>query len=154
MKFVIKSVLVLLLIFTAGGCGRQVELDPRDVDAVEEITRTSKEVRLVVNSSYFGTVLVSVVPARGGGMPMRLGRFGHGEDHKMISKGYFGDGHVSLLLETPEADRWGGIVSDTGIQPGFGEYAYLLTGIWISPATRVLELNLGMNLRSSTATWY
>ena len=134
-------------------CANRVELDPRDVDAVEEITRIATEVRLVVKSDYFGSVKISVVSQRGG-MPLRLGRFGHGEDHLMVSKGKFGDGHISILLETPDADRRGGVVTDFGIQPGFGEYAYLMTGIWISPATRVLELHIGSQLRSSTASWY
>jgi hypothetical protein len=71
-----------------------------------------------------------------------------------VSKGKFGDGHVSILLETIEADRDGGVVKDWEMQPGFGEYAYLMTGIWISPATRVLELHIGSQLRSSTASWY
>lgn len=148
-----KLAITLALIFTFAGCARQVELDPRDVDAVEEITRTSTELRLVVKSGYFGTVKVSVMAERGG-LPWVLGRFGVGEHQIMVSKGAFGNGHVSLLLETPEADRWGGVVQDTGIQPGFGEYAYLMTGIFISPATRVLELHLGASLRGSTASWY
>jgi hypothetical protein len=95
------------------GCANRVELDPRDVEAVEEITRIAKEVRLVVKSAYFGAVKVSVVSQRGG-MPIRIDRFGHGEDQIMVSKSKFGDGHISLLLETPDADRFGGVVSDVG----------------------------------------
>ena len=72
----------------------------------------------------------------------------------MISKGKFGDGHISLLLETPQADRTRGVVKDTGVQPGFGEYAYLISGIWIGPTTRFINLNIGSQLRSSTVTWY
>jgi len=143
----------LALLLPVMSCANRVELDPRDVEAVEEITRIATELRLVVKSAYFGSVKVSVVAQRGG-MPIRLGRFGHGEDHLMVSKGKFGDGHISLLLETPDADRRGGVVSDVGVQPGFGEYAYLITGIWIAPSVRVLELRIGPQLRSSTVVWY
>ncbi len=149
----LKTLALALVLLLPLSCGRQVELDPRDVDAVEEITQVKHELRFVVESAYFGRVKVSVVPQRGG-FPQTLGRFRMGEDHIMVSKGKFGDGHISLLLETSEADRRGGVVSDTGVQPGFGEYAYLITGIWISPATRVLELHIGPSLRGSTASWY
>jgi hypothetical protein len=148
-----RWIIALALLLPLTGCANRVELDPRDVEAVEEITRIAKEVRLVVKSAYFGAVKVSVVSQRGG-MPIRIDRFGHGEDQIMVSKSKFGDGHISLLLETPDADRFGGVVSDVGVQPGFGEYAYLLTGIWISPATTHIFLNIGPQLRSSTVSWY
>jgi hypothetical protein len=146
-----KFLAVLLVSLSLACAGSNVELDPRDQEAVDRITKVSSSVLMKVNSGYFGTVRVSIV-GESGGMAWKLGSAPNGETDLSFKRGQFGSGNISILLEPLGAG--GKVYRALDLAPAFGEYRFLLEGIWLAPNTEVVFLNITNVLNQSSASWY